>query len=265
MSKEVGVLVIHGMGSQKPSFDHELVEELKDRLGSEYERFAFERVFWQDLLEDRQREFLSSARRNNDLDAMVARKFVVSAFGDALAYQRVGGANTAYAEIHDRVGRQIKSLRESQLGGNDRPLVVIAHSLGAHIISNYIWDAQTGKKTPSGNDFEDMKTLAGFITFGCNIPLFSFAYSDVKAIGFPGEALSSEIKAKARWHNYYDPDDILGYPLKQLSESYDAAVDEDIPINVGGALTGWNPAAHGKYWTDNDFTVPVARFLGSLV
>jgi hypothetical protein len=67
--------------------------------------------------------------------------------------------------------------------------------------------------------------------------------------------------AEARWWNYYDKDDVLGYPLKPISPSYDAVVDEDIEINVGGFATSFTPKSHTEYWTDNDFTEPVAKFL----
>ena len=30
------------------------------------------------------------------------------------------------------------------------------------------------------------------------------------------------------WINFYDPDDVLAFPLKGLSEEYDVAVDEDV-------------------------------------
>ncbi len=60
-------------------------------------------------------------------------------------------------------------------------------------------------------------------------------------------------------------DDILGYPLKPINPAYRRVVSRDITINVGGILSSWNPASHTKYWTDNDFTVPAAEFVGRLL
>ena len=40
---------------------------------------------------------------------------------------------------------------------------------------------------------------------------------------------------------------------------------EDREINVGSPATSWNPAAHAAYWTDADFTSPVAGYLGILL
>ncbi|NIQ25048.1 MAG: hypothetical protein GTN88_00295, partial [Gammaproteobacteria bacterium] len=69
----------------------------------------------------------------------------------------------------------------------------------------------------------------------------------------------------ASWLNFFDPDDVLGYPLKPLSPEYRRAVSRDITINVGGIAASWNPLSHSKYWTDNDFTKPVAKFIDKLL
>jgi hypothetical protein len=143
-------------------------------------------------------------------------------------------------------------------------MVAMAHSLGAHMMSNYIWDAQK-----SGHHgmapFEAMDFLAGLVTFGCNIPLFTFAYSKVVPIEFPPVGLPDHLKAKAKWLNFYDPDDVLGYPLRPINTAYRQVVTADIPINVGGVTASWNPMSHTAYWVDNDFTGPVSEFLASFL
>ncbi|RMG94711.1 MAG: hypothetical protein D6705_15470, partial [Deltaproteobacteria bacterium] len=65
-------------------------------------------------------------------------------------------------------------------------------------------------------------------------------------------------KEVLKWTNFYDPDDILGFPLRGLP-NYKDAVEEDIPIQTGTVF-----AAHTDYWTDNSFTVPVAERLAAL-
>ncbi len=128
-------------------------------------------------------------------------------------------------------------------------------------------DIQQGRGivTPGSGNFQQMKTLAGMITFGCNIPFFTLAYkkADIRPIHFPGDALTPAQKNKARWLNFYDPDDVLGYPLKAINQKYNQVVNNDVAINVGGILSSWNPMSHQKYWTDNDFTKPVVRFIQS--
>ncbi len=117
------------------------------------------------------------------------------------------------------------------------------------------------------SDFEQLHTLAGIVTFGCNIPLFTLAFNEAVPITFPAAQLPDpgDVRTKAKWLNYYDPDDVLGYPLKAINDAYDDVVDEDKSINVGGLFSSWNPLSHNKYWTDNDFTKPAAEFIATFL
>lgn len=268
MDKELSIAVIHGIGSQKSDFAEPMIREINSRifdLKKEPDKIAWKRIFWADVLEARQLQYLRDAERSGDLDFKRLRKFVLTAFGDATAYQKVqSSANTTYEEIHAKVEKAISDLFHVDLASTSKPLIVMAHSLGGHIMSNYIWDIQS-KGNPNLSSFEQMQTLAGMITFGCNIPLFTFAYKEVIPIKFPGSQLSTSQKKKAKWLNFYDPDDVLGYPLKPISPLYKQTVTKDIPINVGGVLASWNPVSHIKYWTDNDFTRPTAKFIASFL
>ena len=109
---------------------------------------------------------------------------MLTSFGDASAYQKVVSTkNSTYEDIHDRVREAIGKVYVS-LGSQPRPMIVLAHSLGGHIMSNYIWDMKK-VEDPSLNEFERMERLAGIVTFGCNIPFFTFAYKEVVPIEFP--------------------------------------------------------------------------------
>ncbi len=256
MSQEIAVVVIHGMGSQEANFSHPLRDEINNRLGSQKaSQVSWGEIFCADILAPRQAAYFQRAKSRNDLDFVRLRKFMLEAFGDASAYRKTGDrSNTAYRDIHERVTASIMGLDDP--AKPKKPLVIMAHSLGGHIMSNYIYDMQKRQpRQPGISAFRYMKTVAGLITFGCNIPFFTFAFEkdDIQPIKFPGSALSQENKARARWLNFYDPDDVLGYPLKPINKAYRAVVNRDIPINVGGILSSWNPLSHNKYWTDNDF------------
>jgi hypothetical protein len=110
-----------------------------------------------------------------------------------------------------------------------------------------------------------MNWLTGFITFGCNIPLFTFACSKVQPIRFPPPRLPARLKGDARWLNYFDPDDVLGWPLKPINAAYASVVHRDELINVGGPISGWTPASHLAYWADRRFARRVATFLDTLL
>lgn len=269
MTADVGVLVIHGIGSQKKGFADDLIDEVNDRIetaGHSSSQIAWETVYWADITEPEQVAYLQRANADNDLDWYKLRKFVTSALGDASAYRMLpdNPPSSTYARIHQRVSESVTRLYTAGLDSQPKPMIVLAHSLGCHIMSNYIWDMQ---KQPDMTlaPFERMEKLTGLIMFGCNMPLFTFAHTAVKPITFPPTKLPKHLKTLAKWENYYDPDDILGYPLKPINDDYRKVVDADIAINVGGLLSNWQPQSHTKYWTDNDFTKPVARYIGQFL
>ena len=112
------------------------------------------------------------------------------------------------------------------------PVVIVASSLGCQVISNYIWDAQRKKRKGEPpkfgiwrqgaveeecgpqDDFRRLKSLRALFTTGCNIPLFVSGHSEIEAILPPNPNKPFE------WKNYYDEDDVLGWPLRPLSDSY---------------------------------------------
>jgi hypothetical protein len=293
MAHKLGVLVLHGMGSPKTTYAAAMIKELSSRLRNlkaSPQDICFEAAFVGNVLKARE-EALWKRLSNNRLDFKFIRKFIIHNFGDAVAYQRLSTRGLdVYTQIHRVILRHLKSLRSNlrkglPAGAPERPLVLLSHSLGSYMLSNYVWDIQKAvaglspnagpiRQKYGGNDFLEMKTLAGMVTFGCNIPLFSLAYPKFEAITFPSPTLAryfpagtppAKITAAAQWLNFYDRDDVLGYPLRHLSPSYRATVSKDIQINVGGFLSGWNPKSHTEYWTDNDFTKPVARLLARLL
>ena len=285
MPFKLGVLAIHGMGDQRADFADPMIRELSDRvakLGGDPATICWEPVFWADVLEARQTALLRELSAGGKLDYGDLRHFMVHSVGDAIAYQQVPQARqqvNVYREIHRRVAECVKRLRRRTREGKppsapDVPIVVLAHSLGCHIMSNYVWDMQGAvKKKRKGaprTPLERMESLAAIVMFGCNIALFTLAYNEVKPIAFPPRALARHfpkgtppeaIKRAAQWVNYYDPDDVLAYPLKPLSAAYDRTVSADVAINVGSPLASWNPMSHLQYWTDNDFTKPVAELI----
>jgi hypothetical protein len=82
---------------------------------------------------------------------------------------------------------------------------------------------------------------------------------------FPPGTPPEKIAEVTQWLNFYDPDDILGYPMKSLDPKYAKTVTRDIAVNVGNLLRSWNPASHTEYWTDNNITRPVAELLHGIL
>ncbi len=97
--------------------------------------------------------------------------------GDAAAYRKIPGDPNAatYGEVHRRVFDCIERLEN--IAGVSTPLLVLAHSLGGHIMSNYVYDMQRNSPVhPVTGRFQKLETMCGLVTFGCNIPIFNFAY-----------------------------------------------------------------------------------------
>lgn len=279
MTAQLGVLILHGIGTQDSDFAAPLIKKLQQRLkhlGVSQDAIAWQPVYWAPVLDQKQSNLWRDLSHGNDLDYVLLRKFVINALGDAVAYQRVpeAGRNNVYQAIHQTIHQSIETLRR-QLGG-DKPLMVLAHSLGCHMISNYIWDRQHGvdEQEYGGSAFERMETLAGISSFGCGIPLFMLAYDNIEPIVFPSLTLANyfppgtpaqELAQATSWFNFYDPDDVFAYPLRPLSEKYRETVDQDIAINTGGFFTSWHPGSHTQYWTEKRLIRPVAEQIQGLL
>lgn len=279
MTAKVAVAVIHGIAPQRRtrpaasedlSFSEGLYRKLRRQLGRKVlaEDIVWREIFWADILQDRQERFLRETRRSTDFRKI--RQFIVKGIADAAAFQpRPVDDNTAYDMVQDRVSETMKDLDAATPDGT--PLVILAHSFGGWIISNYVWDIQH-RGLECGNDFQSLATTAKFITFGSNIPLFTFAYApeDVVPIAFPGKALHPGHElGGAWWLNFYDRDDVLGFPIAPIGPRYQDLADRgelrDVEINAGGLFSAWNPLSHERYWTDRDFVRPVADVLKTLI
>ncbi len=276
--KKLGILVIHGIGTSSPDFDEpfrqKLFQQLKGR-GHDPDTVAYRKVFWAEYLDRRQNQYLDlSLPAPNRLALMFMRKFVMTALADASSYMRkFGQSNLNYNNIIRRIYASVHELRQ-ELAGDDKPLVIFAHSLGAFIINNFIWDAHKmhgGAQVDWPDDvklqgkFEHMVNVAGIVTFGCNIPLFVIGNDPIIAIDFPHPELPAQFQPHVQWNNYYDPQDILGWPLKTLQYSFDGlpqppgdrsyaqVVTRDIVFDMMDLLS-WLPGkAHCGYWGHRNF------------
>jgi hypothetical protein len=275
MSSTIAVAIVHGVGDTKPDFAEGMIAELRSRFaaatGADAATTLICRpVFWGPILQVPENRLWQRLRAGGDLDFTSLRRFMVSFAADALAYQPVEGEADKYEQIHAEYAAGLHWLAGN--AGGDAPLVVISHSLGTIISSNYFYDLSHPRRLVSDSVREEMsgrltplergETLAYFVTMGSPLALWSLRYEDFGApLAFPPKKLPGHLLPVAAWDNFYDPDDIIGYPLRTLNKAYARTVTRDLPVNAGGLLTSWNPASHIGYWTDNDVTKPVAERL----
>lgn len=277
MAKDVAIIVVHGMGDTRRDFDRRLKALLKRRLGARsWARLSWQKVYYQAALQENQERYFRESRRRADIDWLRLRRFVLYGFSDAASMQtQPQQRGSAYEKVQDQVLGAIRNARVA-LAGPDRPVVVVAHSLGCQVMSNFIWDAQQHNVSagvfrkdvaaPVGaraaeDRFLRLKTMRYFFTSGCNIPIFvaGIARDDIRPV------LVDARGWQFRWHNYYDPDDVLGWPLKPLCPAYREAVAVDEAISVGGPISSWTPLSHTEYWDDDDFLDPLEAALQSLL
>lgn len=278
---KMAVVAIHGMGSQYkdphppsnvPTFSKGLHRHVKRRLGADMDKVAWQEVVWAQILQPQQKEYLKKINRSLGYDKL--REFVVCNLSDAASYRQTpDGQDEVYNQIHQKIADVMRIVRW-QIGENT-PVLILAHSLGGHIMSNYIYDMQAPMRHNGplvhGYPVDDMQTVAGFVTFGCNIPIFLFAYpkDEIRPIKAPNSALPANLQFPNWWHNFYDKHDVLGFPLGKSSDHYEALVQSgalvDESINAGKIFTSWNPLSHNAYWTDKDLYIPVSEKIKTIL
>ncbi len=280
MANNVVVLAIHGMGDTSRTYADSLRKKLAKKVGKKWSKVYFDSIYYADVFQANQTNIFNRIKANDDIDWIGLRKFLLFGFSDAAGFERRSNhANSPYEQVQDRILDALDKAYDA-VGPNTK-VVLLAHSLGCHVISNYIWDAQQKdpqqgawrmggfEDSPAGSDLDKFRRLRNLklLNFtGCNIPIFLAAISQtrIKAISSRGKGYSF------KWLNFYDPDDPLGWPLKNIStrntkESYKYEVNEDIPVNVGSVVSNWNPLSHNGYWKDNDVLNPIAKELMRLV
>jgi len=266
--KRLAIAVIHGLGSEEEFYS----VELKHRITEEYIKGAegrleddllFFEIYWADLVKDELESFRKKANYKGDLAYRNLRQIMTDTQALSLLY-------TPGTEIYDAINNRIKDgmrkfASHRRVIPEETPLVMLAHSYGGVMMTHFIRSMQNSSTQLS--NFESMKTLAGYITFGNPQGIYTMkgACSELgHSCNIVGEALPKDLAKRAKWYNFYDKDDIVAYPLKGLSDEFEKNVDGDFEINVGSPTTSWNPACHTGYWEDKDFYKPVAEFIGEL-
>ncbi len=281
MSAKIAIAIIHGAGITRPDYADDMIADLKRRFaadaGSDPDAaLVFRPIFWEPVLRRPERELWARLQEGGPLDFALLRQFIVDFMGDTLAYQPGRHQRDCYEAIHSVVADGLRVLAD--IAGRDAPLVVIAHSLGTIIGINFFHDLQRLQKLlgerfraalrPRRTPLEKGETLTCFFTLGSPLALWSLRFRDFGTpLTVPSPKLGKhhpDLVPLAVWENYYDPSDVIAYPLKTLNAAYARTVTSDVPVKVGGLLTGWNPLAHRGYLTSERVSLPLASRLVAL-
>ncbi|PWF48798.1 hypothetical protein [Massilia glaciei] len=285
--KNVALITLHGMGETPPDYAGEILKPLRKKMGSLLDAVDVRPVYYQEEMQANQREIWTRIDEHSKVHYDALRKFLLFGFGDAAGLEsRKDDDASVYELAQVDIARALLQARRAN--HKDTQVVFLTHSLGGQVLSNYLYDAQKKRRggtvsagvwkdpdhtlrnisgpgglTPDEKNFLRGDNCIGWISTGCNIPIFVAACKEmhIRPIDPPRNGF--------KWLNLYDPDDVLGWPLQPLSAGYRALV-EDRAINSGNGainfiLKSWNPSAHSSYWTDDDVVDPLARMLGQLL
>lgn len=272
----ISVLVVHGVGRQKQDYAVPLIKGIKKYFKEEIgniSQLKFEAVHWSPTLEKIQNRIFkvskeSTVRQKYDL----LRELFIYYAGDAIIYQKMGNQNDYYSDIHRDVAIALTKL--AQKSKKNSILVMLGHSLGSVISSNFLWDAlhnpeliisdKTIQPHMTPKTWNLLDNTAGLFTFGSPLLLWANRYKEPRPVKIPSIKLKgNHPKVKGKWFNVVDPYDVLAYPLQPLNEDYKKAV-KDIELDVGGILSGCTPASHVSYWEDEYFQRYIAKFLAKI-
>ena len=306
MPQNVAVVFVHGIFARAIQYSLPMQKQLLGLFPRELRRYVnFEEVFWAGPVRGRQAAYMRNARNDADIVENRLRDFFIQGLGDAAAYQKTSKReNSIYYQVHDEISKTLKRF-DDRLHSNT-PLVLIGHSLGSHIISTYVWDVNKLKQR-SADDvqhepedvrdlYEELRnasafcrldTLAGLVTFGSNIPLFTFTFGTARVYpltlaphtaeggalkpAFPGVRLPAGLQDGAQWLNFYSRRDVLGYPLKPLNEHFNAEPRiQDICVRsestASRLLPYWsNYSAHVGYWKNPTVLKRTAELIRQIV
>lgn len=262
MSRAVGVLIVHGCAEPtRIATDFAAcIEQRLSWLGVPADRVAWRDMGWSGLLSQDEHRLLSMFEQGTLSPALDARRESLQRIGGMLAYQQSMASRTSlYDAIHAMMLSHLRALH-LQLDGRDRPLVVIAHGLGSAIVSDHLWDLQTGRRR-ADTAFARLETMTGFVTVASVIPLLTMTLQRVEGVVFPSPELPPHLESAVRWLNFYDKADAYGWPLRPLSDSYAAAVHEDRAIDA--SMSGHSGAQHTRegYWTSAEVVEPTAAII----
>src|SRR5262245_30953825 len=224
MSHPLAIAFLHGIGRTEPGYSDWMRQAVARRfrrlLGRESAdpsaQLVFEEVNWTAALQHREDRLWTRLLPDGPMRYKSLRRFLVDFAADAIAYQPSPSDRTAYDAIHRVVSGRLARLKER--AGPEAPLCVIAHSLGTVIASNFLYDLMkrersfmhpTVRAILGDSPLELGETLTRFVTMGSPISLWSLRY--------PGFGRPIRIPPGAVWLNLYDPDDVIGYPLRPLN------------------------------------------------
>lgn len=283
--QNVGLMALHGMGNVGPGYANALFDSLRARLAERAAQVHFGSAYYKGILAPNETRVWDDMVGRATLRYHDLRRFLLFGFADAAGLEnRKEEIGSVYEQAQAAIAATL--LAAYRVNPAMRMLFV-SHSLGCQVLSSYLYDAQKkragrpvaagiwraidewavrelGRALTAGEEqFIRGDSCMGWVTTGCNIPIFVAAHKVMHVV--PIDPPHTQFK----WLNLYDPDDALGWPLQPLPGGYRVLV-EDRAINASRGVVSflfksWNPWSHQEYWGDKEVQDVIEAMLRRLV
>ena len=268
---KLGVLLVHGIGTEHPEWAREIIPKVEEAVLSETRRLlpgeprldpadvlAIESVYWAGELNERQqileaRLKQAQGQRRFTLWTWISmawvwrlwvrwlrrqeREFVSRAAADIIGYLDEAVERSVHGQMEQALDRLV--MRAGAAGTALLPLTIVSHSLGTVISSDYVYDQARRRRGEGAAGFHGKARLENFYTVGSPLALFSLKYGGPDAFQSP---ISVE-GPRGRWVNIRDTNDPIGMPLKNLNDAYGRVVLKDALVHAGFYLV-----SHQRYF-----------------
>ncbi|HET8761523.1 MAG TPA: hypothetical protein VFN94_10660, partial [Nitrospiria bacterium] len=253
----LNVLIVHGIGDHPKEFAGEFERQLHAAFHAHLEILARRYHLsapppsealnlipghWAPVTEGIQKE-VEQRMFQGPVDFL--RWFGMRFMGDVVAYQ----GRAVYDEIHRALAANLRDRLQPESGH----LTIIAHSLGAVIASDFIYDHTEASDKTFAERFG--VAFSNFFTLGSPLVLYAMqsSHDGLFDAGRVLDRFDRPVRVDAKdgvWLNLYAEPDIIGYPIRSINQSYAEAVTADVRVEVGDFWSRRSPLSHGRYWTD---------------
>ena len=112
MPKQLAVVMIHGIGRQRPDYAARMIRNIEQQLvvqGYEPDTIAWQPVYWDDILAPAEKAYLERSLDTASLRAHRLRELVVTVLGDATGYRQLSAERVSadelrvYRVVHERI------------------------------------------------------------------------------------------------------------------------------------------------------------------
>ncbi len=264
----LNVLIVHGIGGYPNAFPQEFQQELLGHIPIVVEDLARRYRLsaappsdgvniipgrWGAVMEALQEEVERRIFRDK-VDFL--RWFGMRIMGDVVAYR----GPAVYQAVHRALAEDLRNGVRPESGH----LTVVAHSLGAVVASDFLYDHTLKIGRPFADSFG--VAFSNFFTLGSPLVLYAMQSPGEGAFDAGGvlDRFDRPVRVESPtgvWINVFDDADIIGYPIRAINRAHTEAVTADVCTGVGTFLSRGNPLSHGRYWSDRRVTQLIAEKL----